>query len=543
MRRLHLLVFVAPLLVVLSCQDATAPSAARRVSHQPTATLVAPSTSPQISTGFYQACALNTTGMVVCWTYYGYSPFAEENVPSGLGAVVQVSANGHHTCALKTDGTVACWGSNEVGETVVPDGLTSVIQISSGLWHTCALKIEGTVVCWGAKDGIPWNYGQANVPDGLTSVVQISAGFYKTCAVKADWTAVCWGGGGDGYDVPSDLGAVTQVSAGVAPICALKTDRTVRCWGSNTYGETSVPEGLSSVSQVSSSWNHSCALKTDGTVVCWGYNGSGETNVPAGLTSVAQVSAGGRYTCARKTDGTVVCWGEMAAPADLNLGVQDATPPVVSHTISGTASGSGWYASDVTVTFSVTDPESAATTSGCAPQTVSVSTPVDGITITCVATSIGGTTSDVATIKLDKVSPVVTFTDNAGSYAVDQTVAITCLASDALSGVVSTTCAPISGDAYSFSAGANTYTATATDHAGNIGSATTSFTVTVTSLGLCSLIQRWVSNGGVANSLCVKLAHGSYNAFRNELRAQSGKKVSDANAVVLLRLVNGLDPQ
>ena len=538
MRRLQLLVFVAPLLAVLSCQDATAPGAVRRAAHKPSSALAVPSTTPQISTGYYHVCALNTSGVVTCW---GYNPAGQATVPSGLGTVAQVSANGHHTCALKADGTVACWGYNEVGQTTVPDGLASVTQISSGYMHSCALKSDGTVVCWGAKDGIPWNYGQANVPAGLTSVREISAGLGQTCALKTDRTLVCWGG--FGYTVPSDIGAVTQVSVGVNPICALKADQTVVCWGGNSYGEATVPDGLASVAQVSAGFNHTCALKIDGTVVCWGYNGYGETTVPAGLSSVAQVSASHLYTCARKNDGTVVCWGLMAAPADLNLGAQDASAPVVIHTISGTPNASGWYASDVTVTFSVTDPESAVTSSGCGTQTISTSTSVDGIHLTCVATSSGGTTEDEVMIKLDKISPVVTFTGNAGSYTVDQMVAVTCTASDHHSGVASSTCAPISGGAYGFSAGANTFSATATDRAGNVGSATTTFTVTVTSRGLCSLVQRWVSNAGVATSLCVKLDHGSYVAFRNELKAQTGKNVSDANAAVLLRLVNGLDPQ
>jgi hypothetical protein len=60
----------------------------------------------------------------------------------------------------------------------------------------------------------------------------------------------------------------------------------------------------------------------------------------------------------------------------------------------------------------------------------------------------------------------------------------------------------------------------------------------VTPGSVCALVERWVSNAGVANSMCVKLRQGSYGAFRNELSAQSGKKISEANAAILLRLVN-----
>ena len=143
----------------------------------------------------------------------------------------------------------------------------------------------------------------------------------------------------------------------------------------------------------------------------------------------------------------------------------------------------------------------------------------------------------------DNTPPVVTYIGNAGSHTVDQVVAITCTPSDDLSGVASSTCAAINGGAHNFSVGANTFSATATDNAGNVGGATTTFMVTVTSGSLCRLVRRWVSNSGVANSMCVKLDQASYGAFRNELRAQAGKKISDANAAVLLRLISVLDPE
>jgi hypothetical protein len=38
----------------------------------------------------------------------------------------------------------------------------------------------------------------------------------------------------------------------------------------------------------------------------------------------------------------------------------------------------------------------------------------------------------------------------------------------------------------------------------------------------------------------VKLGHSDYGSFRNELSAQSGKKISAANAAILLQLVNTL---
>lgn len=376
----------------------------------------------------------------------------------------------------------------------------------------------------------------------------------------------------------------------------------------------------------------------------------------------------------------------------------DATPPTITHTISGTPSASGWYSSDVTVTFTATDAESAVTTTGCDAQTVTATTPAAGVTYICSATSAGGTKADTVTVKLDKTvptvtgavvtgtlgangwytsdvgiswtpstpgpsgqtpssdcanvtlttdtpshtftctvttgagissaqgqvtvkrdaqrpqisyqltgtlgnnfwyvsnvgvvwtttagpsgvnscssapvtvdgtnitfactatagnglsrtvtttsvqrdatRPVVTYSGNASAYTVDQTVNIACTPTDNLSGVASSSCAPITGDGYTFALGTNSYSANATDNAGNMSlTATASFTVSVTQGSLCALAERWTSNSGVANSLCVKLQQGSYQAFRNEVSAQSGKKIPADQAAILLRLVNAL---
>jgi hypothetical protein len=65
----------------------------------------------------------------------------------------------------------------------------------------------------------------------------------------------------------------------------------------------------------------------------------------------------------------------------------------------------------------------------------------------------------------------------------------------------------------------------------------------VTARSLCALVQRFTSNQGVANAVFAKLDHDDWYPFRNELSAQAGKKVSDANAAILLRLVNALAVQ
>lgn len=82
----------------------------------------------------------------------------------------------------------------------------------------------------------------------------------------------------------------------------------------------------------------------------------------------------------------------------------DTTPPVISPTVTGTQSGD-WYTSNVTVSWSVSDSESAFTTSGCDAQTLTTDT--NGTTFTCSATSAGGTSSESVTIKRDTAGPVI----------------------------------------------------------------------------------------------------------------------------------------
>lgn len=217
----------------------------------------------------------------------------------------------------------------------------------------------------------------------------------------------------------------------------------------------------------------------------------------------------------------------------------DNTPPVITAAVTGTAGDNDWYTSDVGVEWTVTDAESAITaTSGCEP--VSITSDQQAATYTCSATSLGGSSSESVTVKRDATNPVVTYAGNAGAYTVDQWVSITCSASDATSGLASTTCADATGDAYTFGLGTSTFSASAADNAGNVGSASTSFSVSVTPASLCNLVRRWVDQKGVANSLCQQLSNGAYEAFRNHVGAQSGKLLSAEEAETLISLSSAL---
>ena len=96
------------------------------------------------------------------------------------------------------------------------------------------------------------------------------------------------------------------------------------------------------------------------------------------------------------------------------------------------------------------------------------------------------------TAQIDTVAPVVAFAGNTGSYGILSAVSISCSASDALSGVDSATCPSASGPAWSFGAGSHTLSAMATDKAGNVTTASTTFAVTVAPGDLSRLTTQFV---------------------------------------------------
>lgn len=233
----------------------------------------------------------------------------------------------------------------------------------------------------------------------------------------------------------------------------------------------------------------------------------------------------------------------------------DTTPPLITPHVSGTLGGGGWYTSDVTLTWSVTDDESPVLfTSGCG--TTVMTADHSGRSFTCSATSLGGTSSVTTTIKRDTAGPTVDFTGNAGTYTVDQTVLIFCNTFDALSGVAMTTCGtPITGAAYDFPLETPvTQFATAVDNAGNSTTATLVFTVDVTYDGVSALIDQMGIRDSVARSLqrsleTAELAElaGRVTAelraleqFTSRVSRESGKSLTAAQADLLLRLAQHL---
>jgi uncharacterized membrane protein len=157
-------------------------------------------------------------------------------------------------------------------------------------------------------------------------------------------------------------------------------------------------------------------------------------------------------------------------------------------------------------------------------------------------------------VAVDITPPTIGYSSHAATYTVDQHVLITCTATDAESGIASDTCAPIDGDAYVFGLGPHTFSATATDNAGNSASASTSFTVSVTFGSLTNLTRRFVTNTKVADALVAdlrdaeaarakgkpKAVEADLNDYRHGVQTQVGKSITAERGSILIGLSQAL---
>ncbi len=265
--------------------------------------------------------------------------------------------------------------------------------------------------------------------------------------------------------------------------------------------------------------------------------------------------ADGQYTITASSSNDRDCVNSSAVGLDLP---GDTTAPTI--TASATSNGSPyaagtWTNHDVSVHYTCTDNPGGSGVASLAPDQT-VSTDGDGQSVTGGCTDNAGNTASATFtgIRIDTAAPTVTYSGNAGGYTVDQQVSIACTPTDTLSGVASSTCANTTGPAYTFGLGSHTLVASATDNAGNQGSATTAFDVQVNSASMCNLVMQFSTSTDVAAGLCDKLTAASQaaargqnktktnilRAFDQQVSAQTGKAVTSEQASVLTNLATAL---
>ena len=290
-----------------------------------------------------------------------------------------------------------------------------------------------------------------------------------------------------------------------------------------------------------------------------GADSNGWYNKPVALTFSGQDSLSGIDTCTSTTYSAAAAVsgsctdkaGNTSAAATVTFKYDATKPTNVVGTPDRAPNATGWYNAPVMVTFSGKDATSGIATCTTAVTYSGLDSATASVTGTCTDTA-GNVATAAFALTYDATKPMVTYTGNAGTYTADQTVSITCGASDNLSGVASSTCKNIAGPAYTFNVGANSFSATATDNAGNVSAtATATFTVTVNATSIDAVIARLVSDPTVAASLQdqanaiasapnANAKDGKLNAFVNHVNAQTGKAITTENAAILIKLATGL---
>jgi len=211
-----------------------------------------------------------------------------------------------------------------------------------------------------------------------------------------------------------------------------------------------------------------------------------------GTVTVAAGQADGTFTLAVGAfdiTNTNTTGAKLAAGDSSNYSVtvlaptpSDTTPPDISYVLNPASpdGADGWYTSDVTLTWTVTENESPSSlvTTGCDDQNITADQ--TEATYSCSATSDGGSAGPVdVSIKRDATKPTnVAFTGGSitdgGTYYFGSVPAgpTGCTADDATSGVAS--CVVTGGGN---TVGPHSYTATAADNAGNVEIAMLNYTV------------------------------------------------------------------
>lgn len=289
------------------------------------------------------------------------------------------------------------------------------------------------------RSGNSWSQDAKLTPAGVDNNSTVG----QSVSVAGDFIAF-----GAPQDRALNQGGVS-VNAGAAyvvAVCAESPAGTINCgMGDIASGETATVEIVARVG---------CVL-------------AGDPFVSTQLTNTASVSA--QALDFTQADNATSITSTTALPLQGICGA-DFTPPVVSPVVTGTLGDNDFYTSDVMVSWQVSDSDSPISNeSGCA--MTSISSDTQGVTITCSATSGGGTTTNSVTIKRDTTPPVLTATlngtaGNNGWHRSDVEVSFSC--TDATSGAANCPAPTLLTNE-----GINSCVfASATDRAGNTGSIT-----------------------------------------------------------------------
>jgi hypothetical protein len=333
--------------------------------------------------------------------------------------------------------------------------------------YTPGATVTLTGANWGAGEAVhlfvnddagqTWSYSGDVIADStgnFTRQFQLPDWFIATYTVAAT------GSSGAAALTSFTDGNVTVNSTGAASVSIPFAKYTRGSTCTDTAGPPADPSSTGTVvtNAVAAGVNAGQSLKLTAPATASGKNFGGWTGA---VTSSSQT------ICVAGTSGSQTVTANYTTPVD-------TTPPVIAANVTGTLGINGWYTSNISISWTVSDPESAISAqTGCGSS--SVTTDTTGTTFTCSATSSGGTNSQSVTVKRDATAPVnivLSFGrpfDNADWY--NHAVLISASGDDVTSGIAS--CQSSSyGSPDSATASA---TRSCTDNAGNSASGSVGF--------------------------------------------------------------------
>jgi hypothetical protein len=215
----------------------------------------------------------------------------------------------------------------------------------------------------------------------------------------------------------------------------------------------------------------------------------------------------------------------------------DKTAPTITGKATTNPNGAGWYSSAVTVAFDCKDAVSGV--ASCQPDATLAAQGPNSVTGTAVDNAGNKGTTTVGGIKIDTIAPIVTIggiTDGA-KYTVGAVPTATASATDGTSGLAAPATGTRTGGTVN-GVGSFSYTATATDKAGNVGTAKVTYTV-VYGYGTTLFLQP-VNDTAHQTGLSTSVFNaGQTIPMKFQLRNASGAVIQSGTAPKWLNPVKG----
>ncbi|MEI3847609.1 MULTISPECIES: OmpL47-type beta-barrel domain-containing protein [unclassified Microbacterium] len=255
----------------------------------------------------------------------------------------------------------------------------------------------------------------------------------------------------------------------------------------------------------------------------------------SGVSSVSEPVLVSEETAGQVVTGTATDTAGNVGTDSVTVKLDKTAPTITTAITAGQLGANGWYTGPVTVTFTCADALSGVAT--CPdPQVLTsngLNTPAGAVT-----DKAGNTASAVlGGIRIDQEKPTLTAAGvnvAGGIYVLGSAPAATCTATDNVSGLASCVVSVTGGTANGV--GTFSYTATATDNAGNQTILTGSYTVTYRFDGFLQPINDTAHQVGVSTSI---FKAGSTVPVKFQLKDAAGKVVQSATAPVWLTPVKG----